>query len=249
VSDHDIGPLPELTPEQESEVRRLLAEARHDEPVPADVAARLDDVLADLTREAPARLDEPVAPVIDLTARRRRRNAAALLAGAAAVIVAGFAIGQGIDMSGDSADDNSASGGSAVARDEAGGAESASSDLRDGVPSTVQAKPEPDELRAPVQLRSAHLRRDIVAQMSVLTADQSLSAASGEIPEAYGADYECPTPSAAVSTYGIGDLFPAYYDGAPAVLALGPISGGTREAHVLSCTSGEPLRSVTVRAP
>ena len=45
---HDAGSLPELTPEQESEVRRLLAEARHDEPVPADVAARLETTLADL---------------------------------------------------------------------------------------------------------------------------------------------------------------------------------------------------------
>ena len=28
----------ELTPQQEEQVRRLLAEARHDEPIPADVA-------------------------------------------------------------------------------------------------------------------------------------------------------------------------------------------------------------------
>ena len=35
---HDAGSLPELTPEQESAVRRLLAEARHDEPIPTDVA-------------------------------------------------------------------------------------------------------------------------------------------------------------------------------------------------------------------
>ena len=33
---------PELTPAQERRVRRLLADARHDEPVPDDVAARLD---------------------------------------------------------------------------------------------------------------------------------------------------------------------------------------------------------------
>ena len=72
---HDAGSLPELTPEQESAVRRLLAEARHDEPIPADVAARLDRVLAGLTRDEPGA--PGVAPVIDLAARRRRRNAAA----------------------------------------------------------------------------------------------------------------------------------------------------------------------------
>ena len=38
----------ELSPEQEAAVRRLLSEARHDEPIPADVAARLDTVLDEL---------------------------------------------------------------------------------------------------------------------------------------------------------------------------------------------------------
>ena len=72
---HDAGSLPELTPEQESAVRRLLAEARHDAPIPTDVADRLDTVLAGLTRDEPG--SPGVAPVIDLAARRRRRNAAA----------------------------------------------------------------------------------------------------------------------------------------------------------------------------
>ena len=75
MSDHDTGPLPELTPEQESEVRRLLAEARHDEPVPADVAARLDDVLADLTREAPGRLGDGDERGINVAPMRGRRTA------------------------------------------------------------------------------------------------------------------------------------------------------------------------------
>ena len=95
----DAGSLPELTPEQESAVRRLLAEARHDAPIPTDVGDRLDTVLAGLTRDEPG--SPGVAPVIDLAARRRRRNAAAVLAGAAAVIVAGFGIGQVIDVSSD----------------------------------------------------------------------------------------------------------------------------------------------------
>ncbi|HQR28731.1 MAG TPA: hypothetical protein PLP61_16930, partial [Nocardioides sp.] len=42
---------PELTPEQEDRVRGLLAEARHTAPLPADVAARLERVLADLGEE------------------------------------------------------------------------------------------------------------------------------------------------------------------------------------------------------
>ena len=35
-------------PDEQAEVRRLLAEARHTEPMPDDVKARMDDVLAGL---------------------------------------------------------------------------------------------------------------------------------------------------------------------------------------------------------
>lgn len=40
-----------LTPTQDEAVRRLLADARHRDPIPGDVAARLDDVLASLVAE------------------------------------------------------------------------------------------------------------------------------------------------------------------------------------------------------
>ncbi|MGZ4450983.1 MAG: hypothetical protein ACXVW4_14415, partial [Nocardioides sp.] len=68
-------------PAHEQEVRRLLAEARHDGPIPEDVAARLDDVLRDLARGDAA----PLAPVVPLSSHRRRR-AAGLLVAAAAVV-------------------------------------------------------------------------------------------------------------------------------------------------------------------
>ena len=45
-------PHDDLTPEEE-QVRRLLADARHTEPMPDDVAARLDEVLADLQERSP----------------------------------------------------------------------------------------------------------------------------------------------------------------------------------------------------
>src|SRR4051794_41919704 len=85
--------LPERTPDQGAEVRRLLADARHDEPIPDQVGERLDRVLAGLGRDEPG--SPGVAPVVDLAARRRRRNAAAVLAGAAAGIGAGVAIRPG----------------------------------------------------------------------------------------------------------------------------------------------------------
>lgn len=78
--------MPE-TPDEEL-VRRLLADARHDAPMPADVVARLDDVLEGLADErratVPARRHGP----------RRRRWATALVA-AAAVVVAGVAVRAG----------------------------------------------------------------------------------------------------------------------------------------------------------
>ena len=76
-----------LTPAQDEEVRRLLADARHDEPMPPEVAARMDRVLDDLAAEPSRR-----APVVDLAARRRRVSS--LLVAAAAVVVVGIGIGQ-----------------------------------------------------------------------------------------------------------------------------------------------------------
>lgn len=96
----------------EARVRRLLGEARHDEPLPADVADRLDGVLARL--EA----GEPVGPVpgprttrqrvVELAARRRRRAASVLVA-AAAVVVVGIGLGQVVDAGSGDASPSAAS--------------------------------------------------------------------------------------------------------------------------------------------
>ncbi|WP_298747223.1 hypothetical protein [uncultured Nocardioides sp.] len=84
-----------LSPEQEARLRRLLARSRHDEQVPEDVAARLDDVLARLEAGDPE-LTGPRARKAEVyaLAARRRRTAAALLAAAAAVVVVGVGIEQ-----------------------------------------------------------------------------------------------------------------------------------------------------------
>ncbi len=85
----------ELTPEQEADISRLLAEARHDGPIPADVAARLDAVLGDLSSDDLEVFENPTATVHELAgARRRRQKGARLLMAAAAVVVAGVAAGQ-----------------------------------------------------------------------------------------------------------------------------------------------------------
>jgi hypothetical protein len=77
----------DLPRDADDAVRRALADARHNDPMPADVSARLDRVLDGLNAE---RAD--AAPVVSLEARRRRRYAARTLVAAAAVVVGGFGI-------------------------------------------------------------------------------------------------------------------------------------------------------------
>ena len=114
MSDPELDP--DVTPEQEARLRRLLARARHDEPVPDDIAARLDRVLEQLGSEeaAPGPADgrgqsdsagsTTAAPgphgrdaeLVALASRRRRR-VGVLLAAAAVVVVGLVGVGQLID--------------------------------------------------------------------------------------------------------------------------------------------------------
>jgi hypothetical protein len=239
---HDAGSLPELTPEQESAVRQLLAEARHDVPIPTDVADRLDTVLAGLTRDEPG--SPGVAPVIDLAARRRRRNAVAVLAGAAAVIVAGFAIGQVIDVG--SNDANDSAGGSDVSADRAGPAESKADDGGGNLTSegeSPESAPQAAAGQAPLILSSKHLASDVTDQLASQAAN-----ADGGRGQAYLAFSAagCPKPPVPQSKFGIGDFFPALFDGTPAVLALRPPADGVQQADVLACDTAASLASVTI---
>jgi hypothetical protein len=73
------------TPEEESDVTRLLRDASAPAPMPPDVAARLDDVLAGLVREReapPATADPVVVPL--------RRRWPQVLVAAAAVVLVGY---------------------------------------------------------------------------------------------------------------------------------------------------------------
>jgi hypothetical protein len=247
---HFDGSLPELTPEQESEVRRLLADARHDEPVPAEVADRLDAVLAGLTRDEPG--SEGIAPVVDLAARRRRRNAAAVLAGAAAVIVAGFGIGQVIDVG---SEDDTAGSSTAANADRAGAGDDqsrpeANLDQGGGSPSDTAQPGAPGPFEAPstvLQLRSDHLETDLSRQLS----SYSVQAGSSSVRTPAAKDFDaagCPLPASPHNKFGLGELFPALFDHQPAVLALRPATGGTQQADVLDCTTAASLASVTIPA-
>ncbi len=91
---HDAG-RPEATDlpgNVESQVRRLLREARHDEPMPVEALERLEHALA-VEAEAAAAGRPASAPVLPL-AHRRRRRAVALLVAAVAIVVIGVSVGQ-----------------------------------------------------------------------------------------------------------------------------------------------------------
>lgn len=121
-------------------VRRLLADARHTEPMPADVADRLDRVLADL---GSSRREEPseTATVVPLASRRRRRLATGLVA-AAAVVAVGIAL-PGLT----GGFDDLAAGGGDSAQDAGAGGAAESADagqLREEGPSSQESEPAPD---------------------------------------------------------------------------------------------------------
>ncbi|WP_232677210.1 hypothetical protein [Nocardioides sp. R-C-SC26] len=122
--------------QREERLRRLLAQARHDDPMPDDVASRLDRVLERLAAEEPPRDEHDV---VELAARRRQR-VTALLVAAAAVVVVGVGVGSAVRPDSDSADVASATGG--APEEEVANAESfasdstARSDLGDTTPKT-----------------------------------------------------------------------------------------------------------------
>lgn len=113
-----------MTPDEEL-VRRLLADARADEPMPADVVARLDGVLDDLATER--------RPVTSLRRRRdvRRRRWLTGLAAAAAVAVGGITL-QSVRPAGTGMSDSFSAGSEAESRaesDSGGGSERASEEV------------------------------------------------------------------------------------------------------------------------
>ena len=111
----------------------MLADARHDEPVPPEVAARLDEALAGLRAEEPS--DTNVVPL-----RRRAARLPRYLLAAAAVVAIGYGTTQVIDntLSGSSGDSGSAGGG--VAEDSTVDKDAGSGDS----PSAAEGAPPPE---------------------------------------------------------------------------------------------------------
>lgn len=209
-----------MTPEQEEQVRRALAAAgAARSPIPPEVAARLDDTLADLVADRrPAGPDE-------VAAVRRRRRARALVAAASVCLLAlvGAALvrtNQGGGQGGGQGEASSGAGSQAAPRQ---------------VPPGGAPRPLP-------QLHSRSLTGDVTR----LLADGSPSAFAAR-PQQRPQDTasaRCDLPSTRA-----GDrLLAVRLDGRPATLRVGPVAGGTRVAQVYSC-DGASAPVATTRVP
>lgn len=229
---------PQQDPEHDA-VRRLLADARHTEPMPADVAARMDAVLADLAKgETPPVVadDRPVADVVPL-ASHRRRNAASLLVAAAAIVVGGVVVAQLPHGGGDSA--GSAAGSAAGADRMSAGALGNTGNGK--APSATNGFKSEQDRRAAhpttrhgrVVVRPGHFAADAKAGRGLLdsTAAQPLD---GE---------RC------VKAASGSQVVPATYERAAAALVYHQAQGNTQVVDLYLCGHGSPVRSVTLPLP
>ena len=210
-------------------VARLLADVRHTDPLPADVAARLDRALVGLSadrRQAAA----PVAPVVDLAVRRRRRLTTGLVAAAAVV-----AIGVGLPtlLQGDSTDQASTS------ADESGGEAAEREFSSEEAPSESDAAPDGESgggAQAPntaglglLDISPDRFKRDARAAREQASYDTlSRPEVCGDLP------------------VGVERVVPVRYADREGYLAYGPPLIDQQEVSLYLCPEGELARQVTI---
>ncbi|QYJ03293.1 hypothetical protein KUV85_13265 [Nocardioides panacisoli] len=243
------------TPEEEARLRRLLADARATEPMPDDVAQRLDATLAELGRERDAAAGGDVVPL----ARRKRRAMVGLLAAAAVVVVAGVGVTEVLrdngagdaqtaseaaeEPSATAADRSRLQDGSALeqqapegADDSAAAPEESASQRRDLPVEVRESQGRPPRVRMQRLERDAlRVRRDLPGRGSQRPDTAILFAPQGFTcePEAWGA----------------GVFAAVRYGARNAVLAYREPSEQNQVVEVLQCGTGAVLRSVTLAAP
>ena len=254
MSDDELDPSndPSTDPAQER-VRRLLAEARHDAPMPDDVAARMDATLAGLQaerrRESVGSHSVGSQPVgsqtvvsLDVARRRRRRWATGLVAAAAAVVL-GVSLPNltgGVSMSGG----DSEAGGAADAptsQDESLSRELAEEPGADseGCRSAGEAAPSDSAapFSAPAELDPGRFKQDAVAARDAVVDDQAELEARpvvcGDVP----ADAE--------------QVVVVRYDDQDGYLVFEPDGGsdGRQRVTLYLCPGGVPARQALVAGP
>jgi hypothetical protein len=210
------------------DVRRLLADTRHTGPIPDDVAARMDAVLADLGRTSDDAPPSAGAQLVSLAAHRRRR-AGSLLVAAAAIVVGGVVVAQQLPHDGSS---SSATAGGTT-DNQALGNTGSGHDSRAQTPGT-----KPDVERAhtkdgSVVVHPQHFSADALAGRRLLFTRAAQSAHPGSL-------------SSCVEAPRHAQLLKAVFRHAPAVLVYHRPAGSTQVVDLFVCGSARPLKSVTL---
>lgn len=213
----------------------MLADARHDEPVPPEVAARLDEALAGLRAEEPS--DTNVVPL-----RRRAGRLPRYLLAAAAVVAIGYGSTQVIGNTLGGATDDGGSAGGSVAEDSGADRDAASGEA----PSGADDAPPPeafvplDELGVEglEPIRRATLDQDLISlgdaeeQASALRSTRRLAGICGPRDSAPGSR-----------------TLAAAYDGRPTLVVYLAPDGGSQRVDLYLCDTETPrraFRSVTL---
>lgn len=228
-----------LTSTEEEAVRRQLAAARHTEPMPADVASRLDDVLAGLQTERAKRVTAPESNVVPLASRRRHRIAQGIVA-AAAVVAVGVGVTQVLGNMGGGSDDM----GDAGVSSEDGNFDSGAA--KEGAPGSASPR---DELAAPEAevyssapaVRSASFQSDVARLASGRPADA---------PAEEDRTLMRLSPRCGPTTPPAGfDALRVRYDDQPAILAFRKPVDGKQRVDLYLCATGVRERSATIDQP
>lgn len=238
MNDPEQPELPELSAADEARIRALLAGAKHDEPMPEAVVARLDRVLAGLADES---VEQPLsAHVVPLAERRRR--ATRMLVAAAAVVVAGIGIGQVVSHQGGVLADSSGGSAGAGAPDLSSLPDGTDSKELSGGSSGAGAdapQPQSDSLNgaSAYKVRPKHFAED---SRRVRSYSESSSLDTASNPRAFGC---------VRGHWGAGTYVPVEYGRTPAYLVLRRHTGDTQVADLFLCGSDEPVRSITLPGP
>jgi hypothetical protein len=230
-------PSRDLSAEEERRVRALLAEARHTDPMPTDVAARLDRVIAGLSEGAPREAD-----VVPLATRRRR--ASRLLLAAAAVVVLGVGGSQVLDGLGMAGSDDSGAGEASMPAAEA---ESGAEAGGEGGVAEDRANDESEEAPVPsAATRVAKVRPRSFAADAQALRDGS-AAFLGDANSARDADERAPV--CAAGEWGPGSYVAVRYAGDPGWIVFRRPKGDTQVADLFLCGGEVASRSLTLPYP
>jgi hypothetical protein len=222
-------------PDEQAEMSRLLAQARHTEPMPDDVAERMDDVLAGLSHRQAAPGAEPAGVVVSLAARRRRRTAATLVA-AAAVVVGSALVAPHVSLPSPSSTSETG-GNTAAAANDAGGRPPRDTGQKQGL--SPEASPSH-------RSRATQDGRVVVRPHHFATDARALQARLGN--SVRGSE-SLPSASACAGVPRGADTLAAEYRRAPAALVFRQARGGFQVVELYACGTTRPLRSVTLPAP